>query len=66
MALIEMSEVDLRRCKSALMDYRKAVKKMLPAETAIPKEVADLEARIDIALSHINEEQAREDRTGIR
>lgn len=66
MALIEMSEVDLRRCKSALMDYRKAVKKMLPAETAIPKEVADLEARIDIALSHINEEQAREDRAGVR
>lgn len=65
MRTVEMalSEIDLRRMKSALVDYQKAVRKMLPAETTIPAEVGDFVQRIDNALSYINEDASREQPT---
>lgn len=56
---MRLSEVDLRRIKSALFDYRKSVAKMLPAEVSIPREVGELIERVDNCLSYINEQAAR-------
>lgn len=52
---MKLSELDLRRIKSGLFDYRKQVQKHLPAETTVPTQIDELIQRIDFALSYINE-----------
>lgn len=55
---VTLSEIDLRRLRSGMIDYRKTVKKALPAEISLPKEIDNLIARIDIALNLYNERGA--------
>lgn len=59
MVTLEMGLIDAHRILSGLRDYTKRLRRTLPAEQHLPREIAALEKRIETAM-----EEAREDARG--